>query len=52
MKPTIIGCLPYGITKFKNKIRKITSRARPFPVEVIIAELNPVLRGWGGTTLR
>ncbi|MCK8828594.1 group II intron reverse transcriptase/maturase, partial [Natroniella acetigena] len=36
-----------AITKFKNKIRKITGRARPFPVEVIIAELNPVLRGWG-----
>ncbi|WP_018248165.1 group II intron reverse transcriptase/maturase, partial [Orenia marismortui] len=36
-----------AITKFKNKVRKITRRTRPFPVEVIIAKLNPVLRGWG-----
>ncbi|TDX42957.1 group II intron reverse transcriptase/maturase [Orenia marismortui] len=35
-----------AIDKFKDKIRNITRRNRPFPVEFIIGELNPVLRGW------
>ncbi|PRX16403.1 group II intron reverse transcriptase/maturase [Orenia metallireducens] len=35
-----------AIDKFKDKIRNITRRQRPFPAEFIIAELNPVLRGW------
>ena len=35
-----------AIDKFKDKIRNITRRQRPLPAEFIIAELNPVLRGW------
>ena len=35
-----------AIDKFKDKIRDITRRQRPFSVEFIIVELNPVLRGW------
>jgi len=36
-----------ALKKFKDKIRKITRRQQPFPVEMIISKLNPVIRGWG-----
>ncbi|MCK8824741.1 group II intron reverse transcriptase/maturase [Fuchsiella alkaliacetigena] len=36
-----------AIKKFKDKIRKKTRRQQPWPVEIIIGALNPIIRGWG-----
>ena len=30
----------------KEKVRKITNPARPIKIEQVVAELNPVIRGW------
>ena len=35
------------VREFKDKVRDKTSRTRPQSVEVIIKELNAVIRGWG-----
>lgn len=34
------------LKRFKDKVREITKRNQPTPLEVIIKKLNPVLRGW------
>lgn len=34
------------VKRFKDKVREITKRNQPAPLEVIIKKLNPVLRGW------
>ncbi|MCR4443144.1 MAG: reverse transcriptase domain-containing protein, partial [Peptococcaceae bacterium] len=36
-----------SINKFKDEIRRITRRTNPKKLPEIIAELNPVIRGWG-----
>ncbi|SDL55613.1 group II intron reverse transcriptase/maturase [Halarsenatibacter silvermanii] len=35
-----------ALDRFKDKVRDITRRQQPFSVDVIIARLNPVIRGW------
>ncbi len=37
-----------SIKRFKKKIREITSRSKPFPLEVRIEMLNRYLTGWCG----
>jgi RNA-directed DNA polymerase len=37
---------PKRIKRFKDKIRKATKRGCGRPIEVVIKELNPILRGW------
>ena len=36
-----------ALNKFKDKVREITRRQQPWPVDMIIGKLNPVIRGWG-----
>lgn len=36
-----------ALKKFKNKVRKITRRQRIGTLEIVLAEINPVIRGWG-----
>ena len=36
-----------SLNRFKDRVREITRRQQPWPVEVIIDELNPLMRGWG-----
>ena len=36
-----------AIKKFKERIREVTRRQQPWPVDMIIGELNPIIRGWG-----
>lgn len=36
-----------ALKQFKDKVRKKTKRQQPWPVEVIVGELNPIIRGWG-----
>ncbi len=36
-----------ALVKFKDRVREITRRQQPIPVEMIINKLNPVIRGWG-----
>lgn len=40
------GIAPKRLKRFKDKVREITKRNQPTPVETIIKRLNPVLRGW------
>ena len=35
------------IERFKDRIRRRTSRKAPVRTRTLIAQLNPVLRGWG-----
>jgi len=37
-----------AIARFKNRVRELTRRHRGVSVERMIADLNPVLRGWAG----
>jgi RNA-directed DNA polymerase len=37
---------PKRIKRFKDKVRRITRRSSGRPIEKVIRELNPVLRGW------
>ncbi len=39
---------PQSMRKVKMRIREITSRKKPFPMEQRIRELNQYLTGWGG----
>ena len=36
-----------AIESFKDKVRHITRRQQPKPLDMIIERLNPVVRGWG-----
>ena len=36
-----------ALKRFKDRVREVTRRQQPWPVETIIARLNPVIRGWG-----
>jgi group II intron reverse transcriptase/maturase len=36
-----------SIDRFKDRIRQLTKRRVPLSTEQIIAELNPIVRGWG-----
>lgn len=36
-----------SIRRFKDKVRAITTRRNPKTLEGMLAELNPVVRGWG-----
>jgi group II intron reverse transcriptase/maturase len=36
-----------AIVRFKDRIRALTRRTRPFNIQQIIADLAPVIRGWG-----
>lgn len=40
------GIAPKRLGRFKDKVREITKRNQPIPLEVVIKKLNPVLRGW------
>ena len=40
------GIAPKRLKRFKDKVREITKRNQPAPIETIIKKLNPVLRGW------
>jgi len=35
------------VERFKDRIRKLTRRRVPLTLPELIAELNPVIRGWG-----
>jgi len=37
-----------AITRFKDRVRVLTRRHRGIPVERMIADLAPILRGWAG----
>lgn len=37
---------PKRLRRFKDKVREITKRNQPTPMEDVIKKLNPVLRGW------
>jgi RNA-directed DNA polymerase len=39
---------PKALTRFKQRMRELTGRHRGVTLERMIAELNPVLRGWAG----
>ncbi len=41
-----------AIEAFKDKVRFITRRCQPKSMSMIIAELNPVVRGWGNYFIR
>ena len=36
-----------SISRFMEQVRQRTRRTRPLPTEELIADLNPLLRGWG-----
>ncbi len=36
-----------GIKSFRNKIKAVFKRYRSSPLELLIDELNPIIRGWG-----
>jgi RNA-directed DNA polymerase len=38
---------PKKVAAFKAKVKRITRRSSPVNLEKVIADLNPVLRGWG-----
>ena len=38
---------PNKVAAFKAKVKQITRRTSPVNLEQVIADLNPVLRGWG-----
>lgn len=40
------GIQPKRLKRFKDKIREITKRNQPTPLEIIVKKLNPVLKGW------
>lgn len=40
------GIQPKRLKRIKDKIREITKRNQPTPLELIVKKLNPVLRGW------
>jgi len=35
------------LTRLKDRVREVTRRQQPWPVDRIIARLNAVIRGWG-----
>jgi len=41
-----------AVEAFKEKVRRITRRHQPKSMSTIIAQLNPVVRGWGNYFLR
>lgn len=41
-----IGIQPKRLKRFKDKVRQITKRNQPIPLELIVKKLNPVIRGW------
>ena len=43
-----IRLAPKSIQRFKNRIRELTSRTKPVPMEKRIEQLNRFLRGWIG----
>jgi hypothetical protein len=36
-----------SINRFKDRVRQLTKRRMPLSTEQIIAEMNPIVRGWG-----
>ena len=36
-----------SIKRFKDKVRTATNRRNPKDLEGVLAELNPIVRGWG-----
>ena len=43
---TVITIAKTSVKRFKNKVRAITKRNRGRSIELIIKELNPLIRGW------
>jgi group II intron reverse transcriptase/maturase len=43
-----IGVRSQSLERFKDKVRTLTQRQQGRNVEAVIADLNPVLRGWAG----
>jgi retron-type reverse transcriptase len=41
-----LGINPKRVKRFKDKVRKVTKRGSGRPIETVIKELNPILRGW------
>src|SRR5215831_16980107 len=39
-----------AVTRFKDRVRKLTRRHRGISLEKMIADLNPFVRGWPGTS--
>ena len=35
-----------GVTRFKSKVKELTTKGRTYPTDTIIAELNPLITGW------
>lgn len=44
--PKWVTVNPKRAKRFKDKVRRITRRNAGRPIEEVIRELNPVLRGW------
>lgn len=43
-----LGVRPASIEKFKARIRTVTRRQQGRNVDAVLADLNPILRGWSG----
>lgn len=39
---------PKALTRFKDRVRALTRRNAPVSLAQMIADLNPLIRGWGG----
>ncbi len=44
--PRAVAAKP--VARFKDRVRKLTRRRRGVDLKRVIADLNPLLRGWGG----
>jgi len=38
---------PESVDAFRDKVRHVTRRQQPKKLEMVIADLNPIIRGWG-----
>ena len=43
-----LGIRPKSLERFKDRVRALTRRQQGRNVEAVLADLNPVLRGWSG----
>ena len=48
ISPKQLRVAPKSVESLKNKVRLIARRGRPTPIEQVIEELNPLIRGWAG----
>jgi RNA-directed DNA polymerase len=41
-----LGINPKRVRRFKDKVRNVTKRGCGRPIEIVVKDLNPILRGW------